>query len=81
MTWLGDTTTKPTEAKKAKLETDRAGLVAQIEALGNKTQSDFRYPHQFRQYMEDRIKLAKEVTKIDVKLGRVVDRFSGAEKS
>lgn len=77
MTWLGDPAKKMTPARKAKFEADRALLVRQIEDLGKVNPANFRYDHQRRQHQEDLTALAKEVTKIDNKLGRIVDRNSG----
>jgi len=77
MTWLGDPAKKMTPARKAKFEADRALLVRQIEDLGKVNTAAFRYPHQHRQHQEDLTKLAREVAKIDTKLGRSVDWNSG----
>lgn len=81
MTWVGDAQEKkPSEAKKAKLEADRAALVAKIEELKKVDTKKFRFPHQSRQHQEDLINLAHEVVKIDHKLGRPVDWNSGVRK-
>lgn len=77
MTWLGDPAKKMTPARKAKFEADRALLVRQIEDLGRVNTTTFRFPHQLRHHQEDLTRLAFEVTKIDNKLGRFVDRNSG----
>ena len=77
MTWLGDTTKKMSPARKAKFEADRQLLVRQIEDLGKVNTAAFRFPHQLRHHQEDLTRLAREVAKIDTKLGRAVDWNSG----
>lgn len=77
MTWLGDTTKKPSEAKKAKLENERAILVKKVEELQAAAKKGFRFPHQAAHNREDQLKLAHDIAKIDHKLGRHVDWNSG----
>lgn len=69
MTWLGDKKPLP-EGEAAKLIVKREGIVQKIQALQklngtHKTQSGARF------HLEDLTKLAKEITSIDRKLGRV----------
>lgn len=77
MTWLGDPAKKMSPARRAQFEASRALLVREIEDLGKKDVKTFRFPHQLRQHQEDLTRLAREVAKIDTKLGRAVDWNSG----
>lgn len=76
MTWLGDPKAKISDTARDKLLATRANLEKQIKELSAKGPAG-RYPHQIRHHQEDILKLANQMTKIDQRLGRPVDRFSG----
>lgn len=69
MTWLGDPNKAIPEKEKADLLAKREKLVAQVTALkvaGPKG----KMAHHIRHHAEDMAAVAKEIAKIDKKLGR-----------
>lgn len=69
MTWLGDDQAKPSDAERAKLLEKRAKIQKEIEVLGMKPIGPTNAARLGR--IEDLTKLAKEIVKIDKKLGRM----------
>lgn len=76
MTWLGNPDAKPTDTKRDAMLKKREGLVEKLKQLKDKGPAG-RMAHHVRFHQEDMTKLAKEITSIDSKLGRPVDRNSG----
>jgi hypothetical protein len=70
MVWLGDSRNTLSAEQKVKLLQDRSDLIRQIELLKKQPVSKTQTGINGRQ--EDLIALAKKVTAIDKKLGRLV---------
>jgi len=69
MTWLGDRTNRTHDVERERLILLRADIVKEIEQL-KKNAPPFRTESAKKFHQEDLLKLAREVIKIDEKLGR-----------
>jgi hypothetical protein len=70
MTWLGDTSNKIPNEIREKLLEDREKVIKEIQKLKVEPIKNGALGQKFRQ--EDLLALAKKVTDIDKKLGRLI---------
>jgi hypothetical protein len=79
MTWQGDPSKKLSDEQRSALQQKRNKLEAELKALKARGPAG-KMPHHLRHFQEDLLAKAREMVKIDEKLGFPVDWFSGVRR-